>query len=399
MSERNPLPNSFPANDTSNQQPSIQQQLPAKPLKTARGDSRDMPVLFVETLGLEDLLERAELDLEASFWPSAAAYSDRALALDPGNARAYLYKLMADVKVTKPEQLKNLKHPFDEHPCYQKIMQLEDDGIKEALLASNQYICDHLSSLYQSELDQVRHALTYAVFVPDVNKAETLLEPVPSFPASDQLREECRRKKQELFAATLAQAETDAREFRWADAVRLLESISGDEKCRVRLLEYKRMLEIDQRYGQGVAYQEKNLFREAAEIFAGLENYRDSALRLKKCRRMIRGNKVRAVGKEHTKAVVCNVLLSAFLALGCTISAPSFILLNFLWGIPLTIFSVVMTILRARYRPAKRMWIVMAAVFGLFLVLTATGILPFGQSTESLPSILYLIMMLGTIFI
>ena len=116
---------------------------------------------------------------------------------------------------------------------------------------------------------------------------------------------------------------------------------------------------------------------------------------------MIKGKKVRAVGREHTKASWLNVFLSAFMALGCTVSAPSNILISFLWGIPLIIFSIVMTIIQARYRPAKRMWLVMAAVFALFIVLAAVGVLPFGQSQSGtiFPSLLYLVMTACLIFI
>ncbi len=399
MSERTPSFKDTSPDTSGSQQPSIQQQLPPAPKSAARGDGSSTPVLFVETLSIGDLLERAELDTEAAFWPSVITYTDRALALDPGNARAYLYRLLADLKVTDVSQLRNQKRPFDDNPNYRKIMELGDESIKNDLQQANQYVCDHLGSLYQSELDEVRHTLTYANFVSDVIRAESLLEHIPHFPASDRLREECAVKKQELFTATFEQAERFADESRWSEAVSLLESISYDEKSRVRMIEYRQKLETENKYLQGVAFQEKNQFREAAEAFAGLGNYKDSAQRLKKCSRMIRGNKVRAIGREHTQAVWANVLLSAMMALGCTVSAPSHILLNFLWGIPLMIFSVVMTIVRSKYRPAKRMWTVMAAVFGLFLLLTVLGVLPVGQAATALPSVIYLGLMLCSVFI
>ena len=379
--------------------PGIQQKAPSETKSTARGDARSTPVLYVESLSLDSLLERAELDLEAQFWPSAASYADRALAVDPSCPKAYLYKLLADLQTPGIDQLKFRKRPFDDHPDYQKIMLLGDESLKNELRESNRYICDHLSELYRSELDQVRHDLSYAEVVSDIAGAESLLEHIPAFPASDQLRDECARKKKELFAHTFELAEQRASESKWAEAISLLESVSDDEKSRVRLLEYKKRLETENKYLQGVAYQEQNLFREAAEIFAGLEDYRDSPLRFKKCNRMIRGNKVRAVGTKHTKAAWVNVFLSAFMSLGCMVSAPSHMLVNCLWGIPLIVFSIVMTIIRARYRPARRMWIVMGAVFGLFVVLTAAGLLPFGPAANSIPSLIYLAMAMGLIFI
>ncbi len=401
MSEMKPSAGVFDNGTSGTSVPSIQQQpVPAGPAKkAATGDIHATPVLFVENLSLEDLLERAELDAEAGFWPSVSMYADRALALDPDQPRAYACKLLADLKTTRIEDLKKQRYPFDNNPNYRKVMELDNGSLKEALQAANRYVCDHLKELYGAELDEVRHALAYANVVSDLDGAESKLEHMPAFPASEQLRKACADKKQALFAHTFELAENCEREGKWSEAVSLYESISHDERSRVRLIECREKLERENKYQQGLAYQKENQFREAAQTFAELENYKDSAERFRKCNRMIKGKKVRAVGREHTKAAWLNVFLSAFMALGCTVSAPSNILINFLWGIPLIIFSVVMTIIQARYRPAKRMWLVMAAVFALFVVLAAIGVLPFGQSGTVLPSLLYLAMTACLIFI
>ncbi len=401
MSEMKPSAGVFDNGTSGTSVPSIQQQpVPAGPAKkAATGDIHATPVLFVENLSLEDLLERAELDAEAGFWPSVSMYADRALALDPDQPRAYACKLLADLKTTRIENLKKQRYPFDNNPNYRKVMELDNGSLKEALQAANRYVCDHLEELYGTELDEVRHALAYANVVSDLDGAESKLEHMPAFPASEQLRKACADKKQALFAHTFELAENCEREGKWSEAVSLYESISHDERSRVRLIECREKLERENKYQQGLAYQKENQFREAAQTFAELENYKDSAERFRKCNRMIKGKKVRAVGREHTKAAWLNVFLSAFMALGCTVSAPSNILINFLWGIPLIIFSVVMTIIQARYRPAKRMWLVMAAVFALFVVLAAIGVLPFGQSGTVLPSLLYLGMTACLIFI
>ena len=94
--------------DSSAAQPSIQQQSPSQVRTAARGDASSAPVLFVETLGLEDLLDRAALDIETEFWPSAAAYADRALAVDPSCARAWLYKLLADLNATTKAKIRQI---------------------------------------------------------------------------------------------------------------------------------------------------------------------------------------------------------------------------------------------------------------------------------------------------
>ena len=114
-------------------QPSIQETKPAAGKSAARGDAKSTPVLYVESLSLENLLERAELDLEAEFWPSAASYADRALALDPSCAQAYVYKLLADLKATGFDRLKDQKRPFGSHPDYLKALEFGDADLRNRL--------------------------------------------------------------------------------------------------------------------------------------------------------------------------------------------------------------------------------------------------------------------------
>ena len=380
------------------QQHSIQQQPSFRP-ESGGPKTRSAPVLFVESMNLETLLERAGLDIENGFWPSAVSYADRALALDPSSAQAYLYRLLADLQAGSIEDLKNQKKPFDDNPNYRQIMTLGDPDLKEKLRDSNQHVCDHLSSLYQNELDQVRHGLAYARIVPDMLQAEETLKVIPDFPESNQLRAECARKRGELLPKTLDQAEKEASEYNWNEAVRLLESVSDHAEARTKLIEYRRMQEKENQYLQGAALQKEYKFREAAEVFAGLEGYRDSQQRLKQCNRMIKGKKVRAVGRKHTQAEWVNVLVSAFMAVGCMVSANTHFLISMLWGIPLIVFSIVMTIIRARYRPAKRMWIVMAATMGAVILLLATGVITFSPAQTALSSLVFLGFMLCNIFL
>ena len=57
------------------------------------------------SVNLESLLKRAQIALEDGKWESADEYCEKALDIDPENARAYLGKLMTELKVKRQEDL------------------------------------------------------------------------------------------------------------------------------------------------------------------------------------------------------------------------------------------------------------------------------------------------------
>ena len=384
---------------TTQQFSSIQKSYSSAPYSGNKRSSSRVPVLYIEEDSFDDLIKKAEGSLEIEFWPGAMSYAERAQALEPHNTRAYVCMMLADLKCKNIDDIKFLKSPIDSNQFYRQLLILGDEELKRNLAEANNYICSRLRDSYQGELDQIKHDMDRATIVPDLIGAEKLLETLPVFSDSVILKEKLMKKKHELIDETMSRAEKYAQHYNWTEAIDLLESVSFEEKARMTLLDYRRQQEIDRAYIQSIRLQEKYDFRGAADIFSTLGNYRDSQERLKKCRRMIKGNKVRAVGRKHTCAVWVNVFLSAFLALGCFVSAPTHILISFLWGIPLCIFTVIMTIIHARYRPTKRMWIVMAVVLSIFIILTAINALPFSQSQSLIPSIVYLVLMLCSIFV
>ena len=68
------------------------------------------------------LLKRAFMFLEDGDWKSANEYCEKVLDQDPENAEAYLGKLMADLKVKKQEQLRDLRTPFESNGNYRKAI-------------------------------------------------------------------------------------------------------------------------------------------------------------------------------------------------------------------------------------------------------------------------------------
>ena len=79
------------------------------------------------------LLERAFMFLEDGDWDSADEYCEKVLDIDPKCAKAYLGKLMAELKVCKRAELENYYEPFDDNNNYKKTIRFADDELKDEI--------------------------------------------------------------------------------------------------------------------------------------------------------------------------------------------------------------------------------------------------------------------------
>jgi len=79
------------------------------------------------------LLERAFMFLEDGEWKKADEFCERVLNLEPRNARAYLGKLLAELKVTNLDELKNCGDSFENSNNYKKCRRFADDSLARRL--------------------------------------------------------------------------------------------------------------------------------------------------------------------------------------------------------------------------------------------------------------------------
>lgn len=83
---------------------------------------------------VENLLKRAYEFLRDKSWSSANEYAEKVLDLESNNAEAYLVKLMAELRVSKQDDLKNCEEPFENKTNYEKACRF-DDAIRDNLNA------------------------------------------------------------------------------------------------------------------------------------------------------------------------------------------------------------------------------------------------------------------------
>ena len=102
------------------------------------GDAEEISnVVATEVL---PLLKRAEMFLEDQEWKRADELCEKVLNSDPENARAYLYKLMAELQVAKRVDLKNYKVSFENSNNYKKVIRFADQDVREKLTACINFI-------------------------------------------------------------------------------------------------------------------------------------------------------------------------------------------------------------------------------------------------------------------
>ena len=89
---------------------------------------------------VDSYLERAFLFLEDGDWTSADEYCEKVLDIDPKNAQAYVYKLMADLSVKYQEDLKNQPKPFKANGNYLKAIRFADDKLRAVLVGYIEHI-------------------------------------------------------------------------------------------------------------------------------------------------------------------------------------------------------------------------------------------------------------------
>lgn len=202
------------------------------------------------------LLKRISLFLEDGNWQEADEYCERVLDSDPENAQAYLYKLMAKLKVRKTEDLRNQAQLFDSEDMYRKTVRFADEELKNTLGEYNAYIKDRnekkrIESIYKKavyDMGYARDEISYKIIIED-------LAEIPGYKDADEKKKECEEKA---------------------------------EECRLESL-YNSALKIQ------TVQSEDNQLR-AAKQFEELGTYKDSAERVQQCR-----DKAEEIKKEEER--------------------------------------------------------------------------------------------------
>ena len=217
------------------------------------------------------LLKRAFMFLEDKDWHNADEYCEKVLDLDPENARAYLGKLMAELRVSNQESLQHAKEPFDGRNNYRKVIRFGDDALRSAMKEYIEHINvrnaqERLEKIYIHAKQKMDSAITEEEF----HNAVYEFESIPNYKDSSILiregyeKAESARKdaillngKKRMENDTVSSCQVAIKLFSsvpgWKDAENCIELC----KRRIKELEVQAQREQEEREAQARREQEE----------------------------------------------------------------------------------------------------------------------------------------------
>ncbi len=196
------------------------------------------------------LLKRAFMFLEDGEWASATEYCERVLDQDPENAKAYLGKLMAELRVNLRDNLADCSEPFDERNNYKKALRFADDELTASLKGYISQINDRNElERIKRDYDRALEIMKYARNELEFKNAAELFHSTAGYENSSTWEANCLEKaeqcrKEEIYsAANKIVWKTDAEIDTLEEAIRLFESISDWNDSAERIEHCRRKIE------------------------------------------------------------------------------------------------------------------------------------------------------------
>ena len=186
-------------------------------------------------VNIAPLLERAYLFLEDGDWERADEFCEQVLNQEPKCARAYLGKLLAELKVNTPDKLTECDKPFDEMDNYQKAMRFADDKLRKTLIDIKElHVEKHIKLLYDDAVNAMNSATNRSEYI----YAADIFERISEYKNSEELKNLCLHNANEkMYSDALAFMKNHDYEL----AIEFFEQISDwkDAKERIEICKKK----------------------------------------------------------------------------------------------------------------------------------------------------------------
>ncbi len=299
----------------------------------AEQDEKETVVVNALGASEEPLLKRAFMFLEDGEFERADEFCEQVLNLNPENARAYLGKLMAELRVRKQEHLSRCDKSFENKNNYQKVLRFADERLigelKEYVAQINQrnkdteiketyarakasMTADTIPNLYdsidlynqvidfrdskemiavcekriveiQEEIEEKRKNDTYAEALSamesshasEVERAISLFESIIEWKDSEEKISACKNKIEKLEI----EAKCRAKRGRIAGIV-FMTMIVGAITLGIL---FGKIIIPNSKYSRAVELMEKGEFKESIVVFTELDGYKDSEKQIELC--------------------------------------------------------------------------------------------------------------------
>ena len=152
---------------------------------------------------IDSYLKRAFMYLEDGKWTDANEYCEKVLDIEPENAKAYLGKLMAELKVSVPSDLKHQPEPFDSRDNYKKLIRFADAPLADELKGYIFFIDERnkttaLNNTYNNAMSAKKAALNNNDASQMQNAIDTF-RTIPHWKDSKEQAKECEKLLQDIY--------------------------------------------------------------------------------------------------------------------------------------------------------------------------------------------------------
>ena len=239
------------------------------------------------------LVKRAFMSLEDGDFVKADDFCEQALNLDPENARAWLGKLMAQLKVRKEEDLKNQAQPFDDNGNYQKALRFGDEALKAQLKGDIEFINNRNEHDRQAGVfRQACVAIDRAQTVEECRKAREPLFAIRGFEGVEEKLKACEEKIESINGSNYLKALNLQQAGKWQEAIQgftLLKNYRYRDSAD-KIAECEESIRADT-YQKAEQLRDAGKWEEAARAFDALGSYRDSVKQAQACRNSLEEEK------------------------------------------------------------------------------------------------------------
>lgn len=179
------------------------------------------------------LLDRAFMALEDGEWAKADDFCEKALNIDARNARAYIGKLMAELKIRKESDLQYQDQPIEKSGNYAKALRFADDKVKEQLTEANDAIKARLEQKQlQGQYNNAMSALNVAKTVADVRAIKSRLATLTAYKETAKGIKACDDKIEAINDVNYNNANDLMKQGRYADAAAAFRAIGDYRDCK-----------------------------------------------------------------------------------------------------------------------------------------------------------------------
>lgn len=147
-----------------------------------------------KSVDINALLERANMCLEEHEWDKADEYLENVLNLEAKNAKAYLGKLMIDLKISKVSDMAKGACPLDESRYFEKVIRFADENLKNTLMECNRITKVNQEEKLKEQLYQRTCEISVSTKIADLRTAIEQFQSIVEYKDSAEKIKECEQK-------------------------------------------------------------------------------------------------------------------------------------------------------------------------------------------------------------